>query len=249
MDSIKALQDSRHPSLLWKRIRPDTAVALDRTDDNDPTLPPRPMPNSYWATPILLASEYPGDYDAEVATMKLKALLDVGTRDFYDLTELDELLPYDSVLETILNEKGWELQRSGEIPLANSQSPTSQPIVVRHCRFPIPDRLTPETQTLLDVLSALQDSKDRSRMAVVHCFGGIGRTGTVVGCWLVQAGYVTGSESERPGEAALQLLARKWKGVEKKWRAPRTPENRRQVDFVGAFQRLSLAPDSRDDAE
>jgi protein-tyrosine phosphatase len=44
------------------------------------------------------------------------------------------------------------------------------------------------TRILDDVDAALAD--DRS--VYVHCWGGIGRTGTVVGCWLVRHGLDDG---------------------------------------------------------
>ncbi|RZK36594.1 MAG: serine/threonine protein phosphatase, partial [Hymenobacter sp.] len=62
------------------------------------TLPPRPIPNSYWATPALLACEYPGAPTAAAAIPKLDALLAAGIRDFYDLTEENELVPYEPLL-------------------------------------------------------------------------------------------------------------------------------------------------------
>lgn len=51
---------------------------------------PRPLPNSYWATPLLLASEYPGAKLKAEAAHRLDLLLAAGIRDFYDLTEATE---------------------------------------------------------------------------------------------------------------------------------------------------------------
>ncbi|WP_460502148.1 hypothetical protein, partial [Hymenobacter agri] len=60
---------------------------------------PRPLPNSYWATPLLLASEYPGDKQPDQAAHRLDLLLAAGIRDFYDLTEAHEKLePYEDLL-------------------------------------------------------------------------------------------------------------------------------------------------------
>lgn len=252
MQSIEALARSRHPSLLWKKIRPASAPPLDTTDDNDPLLPPRPLPNSYWPTPILLASEYPGDQNDEVAVMKLNALLDVGVRDFYDLTELGELRPYDGRLESIIHERRWEIDRGPQEdadiaaqPTASSpetqDSNTIEPVLVRYRRFPIPDGGLPDPPTLTTILHALSSSRARNRTAVIHCFGGIGRTGTLVGCWLVQGGYVEETpDGVEAGQKALDLLATKWKGVEKSWRAKQTPENARQMTFVRTFKPIQL---------
>lgn len=54
----------------------------------------RPLPNSYWATPSLLACEYP--WEPKATTPKLDALLKAGVRTFVDLTECGELSPYAS---------------------------------------------------------------------------------------------------------------------------------------------------------
>jgi hypothetical protein len=56
----------------------------------------RPLPNSYWATPQLLACEYP--WEPKTSKPKLDALLKAGVRTFVDLTECGELSPYASQL-------------------------------------------------------------------------------------------------------------------------------------------------------
>ncbi|KAG8982795.1 hypothetical protein FRB94_007854 [Tulasnella sp. JGI-2019a] len=236
MESIEALHRSRHPSLLWKRIRPTTALPLDTTDDVDPLLPQRPLQNSYWATPILLASEYPADRSDEITTMKLTALLDVGIRDFYDLTEDGELQSYEQILESIVTERGWSYEGYGSVGQAESPvAANNATIIVRHRRFSIQDGGLPDRSTLHGVLQAIQDSASQDRKAVVHCAGGIGRTGTIVGCWLVQSGSVNQAEGQSAGQEALSVLKRKWRGVEKNWRAPQTPESAQQMAFVRAF--------------
>ncbi|KAG8843273.1 hypothetical protein FRB96_004204 [Tulasnella sp. 330] len=229
MDSVEALKRSRNPSLLWKRIRPTYAPALDTADDEDPLLPQRPLPNSYWATPILLGSEYPADRSDEITTMKLTALLDVGIRDFYDLTEAEELKPYDASLRAITMERGWTYEVGKETTSSSNSNS------VRHRRFPIKDGGIPDANTLHAILDAIEQSRERNRMAVIHCFGGIGRTGTIVGCWLVRGEYVKGTGHHPAGQEALGVLERKWRGVEKNWKAPKTPETARQMALVRTF--------------
>ncbi|KAG8901411.1 hypothetical protein FRB99_005322 [Tulasnella sp. 403] len=254
-------------SKLWVTTRPNWAPPLDTTDDRDPTLPPRPLPNSYWATPTLLASEYPGGYTPNTAAMRLEALLDVGIRDFLDLTESKELVPYAGILEEVVERRGGRVQIMG--PLAGnapsvlgsaSLSMTLPPAssewqvdpgewTVRLGRFPIRDYDVPTPAALFSILSALSASQDQNRRSVVHCAGGIGRTGMIVGCWLVHAGYVHDDTEDRDpadkvvtktaGENALTYLRKKWAGVDKSWRAPETPENERQVDVVRTFRPLA----------
>src|ERR1700735_3415192 len=58
---------------------------------------PRPIPNSYWPTPLLLACEYPwAPHDFQ----KLDALLSAGVLTFIGLTESGEMSPYKPHLAT-----------------------------------------------------------------------------------------------------------------------------------------------------
>jgi atypical dual specificity phosphatase len=172
---------------------------------------PRPLPNSYWATPLLLACEYPGARLEHEAAPRLDALLGAGIRDFYDLTEAGELQPYETHLR----------ERAGYLGI----SPDS----VRFRRFPIRDVSIPSPKRLEEVLAALEDSAASGRRAAVHCWGGVGRTGTVVGCHLMRQHGLSGDE-------ALARIAEAWKGVEKSHRIPRSPETDEQAAFVRSFR-------------
>ncbi|WP_460503463.1 protein-tyrosine phosphatase family protein, partial [Hymenobacter agri] len=72
------------------------------------------------------------------------------------------------------------------------------------------------------------------RRAVVHCHGGIGRTGTVVGCYLRQHFGLSADE-------ALARIAEEWQTVEKNYRAPNSPETAEQVAYVRAFEPVATA--------
>ena len=41
------------------------------------------------------------------------------------------------------------------------------------------------------ILDAIDTSLTGGRLVYVHCWGGVGRTGTVVGCWLLRHGLAT----------------------------------------------------------
>ncbi|KAF9527944.1 protein-tyrosine phosphatase-like protein [Crepidotus variabilis] len=174
---------------------------------------PRPIPNSYWATPHLLACEYPWSPNSPQKP-KLDALLRAGVRTFIDLTECGELIPYASILANRCTLLGID------------------PLSVEYHRFPIPDRCLPESpEHLLRIFDTLRDNQQRGRVCAVHCRGGIGRTGMVVGCWLVECG------AARNGGEALLIVAREWKLVEKCKRYPHSPETTAQYDYVYSFHR------------
>jgi protein-tyrosine phosphatase len=75
-------------------------------------------------------------------------------------------------------------------------------------------------------MKAILDHIDRAityeKMVYVHCWGGIGRTGTVVGCYLVRHGLSGPEALER-----LQILRRE---TAKWWRSsPETDEQRAMI--------------------
>lgn len=168
--------------------------------------------------------------------------------DFYDLTEEGELVSYVTILESLAKERGAMMLRASEA--VSTSDTTIQPpppstgaaTTIRYTRFPIRDRSIPSRDTLDAIMQALAVSKQLNRKAAVHCWGGIGRTGTIVGCWLVYSGEVTDSVDagsgvvETAGQRALEVLEQKWKGVDKSWRAPRSPENALQADMVRLFR-------------
>ena len=140
------------------------------------TRPPRwpyeELVHGWWADPVL-AGEYPGHPDPARADLKLQVLLDAGVRTFVDLTT-----PYDG------------LEPYGERVLALAEG---RGLVVAHLRFPIPDMGVIDRSGYDLILQAIGAAAPGG-LVYVHCWGGIGRTGTVVGCLLVDAG-ATGQEA------------------------------------------------------
>jgi len=102
-------------------------------------------------------------------------------------------------------------------------------VKVFYYRFPICDVSVPDPATLEAVLEALGTSVTAGRKAAVHCWGGVGRTGTVIGCYLVRALQLTGAE-------ALEHIAREWQGVEKRNRKPHSPETSAQCRMVETYK-------------
>ena len=74
---------------------------------------------------------------------------------------------------------------------------------------------------------AIDKALDDGKNVYVHCWGGIGRTGTVVGCWLVRRGMT--------GDEVLAQIAERWQGMEKRYRHPRSPQTPQQRRYVRSW--------------
>ena len=165
----------------------------------------RPFPNSYWVIrDRFAAGEYPSAKDPIEAASKLRILLTAGIDHFVDLTEPGELVPYVAIAEE-------ESLRRGS--------------VVGYERHPITDMCVPRSPEQMAItLDAIDVAMRDGKTVYLHCWGGIGRTGTVVGCWLVRHGLT--------GESAIRQIAEWWQRVEKVHRHPMSPETREQREYV-----------------
>jgi predicted protein tyrosine phosphatase len=97
----------------------------------------------------------------------------------------------------------------------------------QYYRFPIGDFGLPSPAQMKAILDQIDESLGAGRRIYLHCWGGIGRTGTTVGCYLVRHGL--------DGEQALRQLAEWWQAVPKSRIHPFSPETREQVNFVLAW--------------
>src|SRR5688572_28998663 len=142
--------------------------------------PRPPYPNSYWLPgEQVAAGEYPGDLDDAKARAKVRAILDAGITVFVDLTEEDELHPYEPLLVEEARARG---------------------TAVRHLRRPIRDMRVCSPRDMTAIMQAIHEAVSAGEKVYVHCWGGIGRTGTVAGCWLVAQGMAP--------DDALDVVAR-----------------------------------------
>lgn len=121
-----------------------------------------PLPNSYWVIPgQLLAGEYPGGQSQEETQERLSKLLAAGVRCFIDLTQPDELEPYDHLL----------------------------PFDVDYLRKPVRDHSIPaRREHMADIQMCIDHALRVGQLVYVHCRAGIGRTGMTVGCFLIERG-------------------------------------------------------------
>ncbi len=88
--------------------------------------------------------------------------------------------------------------------------------------FPIADFSTPTSEHMVTILDDIDQHLDEG--VYLHCGAGIGRTGTVVGCWLIRHGLATRDDWQ-------QVLA----GLRPSG-APPSPETAAQRAFVSAWE-------------
>ena len=164
----------------------------------------RPILESYWVEPgRFLAGEYPGHTYGEQLRQRLDTFLDFGINTFIDLTDPDELPPY--LPELVEQARYYEIE-------------------IQYKRMTITDFDIPTPETMKTILDEIDSALAAGCKVYVHCFGGIGRTGTVVGCYLVRHGQT--------GQEALSQLAKWWRDVPKSRFWPRTPETLQQIKFI-----------------
>jgi hypothetical protein len=146
--------------------------------------PQVPFPRSYWVEPgRFLAGCYPGSVDAQDAERKLSGLLDAGVRCVINLMEPEEtdhhgnpFASYDETLRRLAADRGVEVDM---------------------VRIPVPDQCVPTRDVMRDILNAIDRAIGNGQPVFVHCWGGKGRTGTVVGCWLARRGIANGDDALR----------------------------------------------------
>ncbi len=163
-----------------------------------------PIIESYWVEENkFLAGEYPGSYDPEIMRLRIDSFLEAGVNTFINLTQPHELLSYEAVLK-----------EQAQIYNINAA----------HYRFAIRDHSIPSADTMTSILNAMDEAINNGGCVYVHCWGGVGRTGMVVGCYLVRHGFTN--------EQAAAEVDRLFKTRPNNLYFPRSPESDEQVEFI-----------------
>jgi hypothetical protein len=136
---------------------------------------PTPFPQSYWVRPgLLCAGQYPGSQDSDERDRKLNGLLDCG------IHRVVNLIPST---ETGANGQPFDPYEPRLQALAASRN-----LQVECVRIDFPDGRTPQRSKMSRILDTLDASLAAGEPLYFHCWGGHGRTSTVVGCYLVRHG-------------------------------------------------------------
>lgn len=159
-----------------------------------------PILNYYKVEDSIYAGEYPFAVNQMLGIKKLDVLKQIGVTTIIDLTECGELFDYSNTLCNI-----------------------------NHYRFPIKDRNIPNSlDKCYNLMSYIDNAKSENGTIYIHCWGGVGRTGTIVACWLVYNGQAA--------KEALAHLNELWKSCPKSKRRPYCPDHGCQIDFIKQFE-------------
>jgi len=165
-----------------------------------------PFALAYWVQErLFVAGPFPGHPSPEVARRQLCGLLDCGVRSFINLMHEEPrmgALPYAPLLQELTQQRGLDCSVQ---------------------RFEIEDCSAPSRATMQAIQDALDAAIAARRTPYLHCWGGRGRTGTVVGVYLLRRGLAT-------PDNFVEVLARLRAG------APGTsPETDEQIAFVRSW--------------
>ncbi len=176
-----------------------------------------PHQRSYWAIPNqLLGGCYPGATEPTVMKERLQGIIRSGVTLMLNLMEPDETnyagLPFASYMDE-LQKYASERNRS-----------------IRMVRIPIKDMNIPTKECMRSILDIIHQEIQTGGVVYVHCWGGKGRTATVIGCYLLEYGHVTPEQVlQRIKDLTEHAHSNLWPTPQSFWPTPQTAE---QCTFV-----------------
>lgn len=176
--------------------------------------PPVPFTRAYWVRPgQLLAGFYPGDTAPAIADQKLQGLIRCGVSTVINLMEATETdhsgKPFAEYAHRL---REWARDAGRDVLCR---------------RFPVRDLSIPTVEGMREILDAIDQALAQDQTVYVHCWGGRGRTGTVVACHLLRHRLV------RQGGALDAVKALTEHKRELFWPTPEAPC---QLEFVSKWQ-------------
>lgn len=187
-------------SQFTKYLPGDLQTIMDNFEEM--VFPRKPILNSYLAMDRIYAGEYPRDLDETKSMAKIKQFEKFGITHFVDLTEEGELRPYSQML-----------------------NPRMQ-----HIRFPIKDVSVPKsTESVKELIKQIKEilNADENNKVYIHCWGGVGRTGVIVGCLL-------SDQYNYNYEETMRALTQAFSGCPKS-AYRETPETIEQCEFIAKY--------------
>ncbi len=172
---------------------------------------PGPTGRSYWVVDgRFAAGAYPGKKgrrELERVPEVIEQLLDAGINRFVNLTQ-----DYPGGTDAHLTHYDSDVEPHAKIG-----------------RFAIRDVNIPTGQLMVEILDAIDDDLAGGHNVYVHCWGGVGRTGTVVGCWLIRHGYAIADD-------VLEVISDLRVGDAGIGQTRMSPETLDQIDFVVGWE-------------
>jgi protein-tyrosine phosphatase/GNAT superfamily N-acetyltransferase len=183
----------------------------------------------YWVQENrLMAGNYPWSEVPEEANFKLSVLKSKGIDAVVSLIEADELSTASKKLLSYAD----AMQAAG----------------IEVINIPIRDFSIPSVEQMQKILTTIDILIAQKKIVYIHCRGGIGRTGTAVGCWLIQKKIAS------PANVLEQIRQLKSESGLSVFESPETEEQRNfilnWVAQVNLYQpKIVIRPASPDDFE
>lgn len=137
-----------------------------------------PFERTYWVIPgKLMAGEIPSAREEVIRKNKVQNLVNMGFETIINLMEPDEMT-FSGELFVDYSPDLQEYSKSLE-----------KKVTVYH--FPIKDLSITTPERMKQIITQIFNAIESGKKVYVHCWGGVGRTGMVIGCFLLEQKMAT----------------------------------------------------------